>query len=404
MTERPRVLVVDDEEKICGFLALLLRKSGYEVHACHSGPDALQAMSEGHFDLLLTDFVMPRMDGAELIRYARKLQPGIPVVVITGFGTVDVATQVMQAGADDYISKPFDLKQLQNIVGRYLTKPARAADCEHTLKELRSLDENLNARQTDMARRAAETADRARRTLDDLTSRLASTRALLEVAEAAAHGGGLRSVAQAIASAAARETAWPSAAVFVPQHEATGQFEMLATHNWRGVLADPTAPLAEFVAQAVAEQAASLNEHVVSGHMVAVAPIVDHEAIAAVCAAAGHDASGGQKPIRVLQTVAEAAAQPLGECLRFRDAQIECWQMAERLIVALEGRSRYRQNHAQRVAKYALAMGQSIGLSEEALADLERGAILHDVGEMTMAPSILDKPDALTDTEVELMK
>ena len=405
MTQRPKILVVDDEVNICEFLAVLLRKSGYDVEACHSGPDALQALSHDRFDMLLTDFVMPRMDGAELIRYARKVQPGIPVIVLTGFGTVDVATKVMQAGADDYVSKPFDVKHLQKVVARYLTKDASAADCDHMLKELRTLDSSLKSRRSEMERRAGKVADNARQTLDELTIQMASARARIEATEAAAQAYSVRNVAQTAAGVAAREMAWPSAAVFVRDGQKAGQLALVAKHNWRIVPADKAADVADFAAHAAQGHAAQMTHSIVADHVLAAAPVVDQEAIAAVCAAGPQQQTpGGEKPLRILQAVADAVAQPLAECLRFADAQIECWQMAERLIATLEGRSRYRENHARRVAEYAAAMGLAIGLSEDAIADLRRGAVLHDVGEIAMAPSILDKADALSDNEVEMMK
>lgn len=105
MTER--ILVVDDEAGIVRLCQRMLDKAGYDVLTAISPSEALKILTGERIDLMLTDIRMPIMDGFELIRQAKKIQPDLAVVVMTGFGTVETAIQALQRGVDGLILKPF---------------------------------------------------------------------------------------------------------------------------------------------------------------------------------------------------------------------------------------------------------------------------------------------------------
>lgn len=102
-----RILVVDDEESVRKMIAVLLQKEGYQVSSAKDGKDALELLDESGFDLVLCDVRMPGMDGLELLDRAQVAYPGTTIVMMSAFGTVDLAVEAMKAGAYDYISKPF---------------------------------------------------------------------------------------------------------------------------------------------------------------------------------------------------------------------------------------------------------------------------------------------------------
>jgi two-component system response regulator AtoC len=101
------VLVVDDEESVRSMVAVLLQKEGYQVSTAQGGQEALNLLGEQAFDLVLSDIRMPRMDGLQLLDRIRALYPEITVIMMSAFGTVDLAIEGMKRGAYDYISKPF---------------------------------------------------------------------------------------------------------------------------------------------------------------------------------------------------------------------------------------------------------------------------------------------------------
>jgi len=118
---RPRVLCVDDEPVILQILRRLLEVQGFDPVTCSNPLTALSEFSEGMFDVVITDIHMPQMDGLALMRSLRSKQPDLPVVVVTGQGTVDTAIQALREGATGMLVKPFTGEELLSEVRRALS-------------------------------------------------------------------------------------------------------------------------------------------------------------------------------------------------------------------------------------------------------------------------------------------
>lgn len=119
-----RVLLVEDEDAVRLFSARALRSKGYEVTEARTGEIALELLSDRSFDLLITDMVMPKVDGATLIREARKAMPDLPVICISGYTRESVAKEVAELSRVSFLSKPFSLKQLSSRVRASLESAA----------------------------------------------------------------------------------------------------------------------------------------------------------------------------------------------------------------------------------------------------------------------------------------
>jgi signal transduction histidine kinase len=115
-----RLLIVDDEEAQLRALCDTLELEGYAPSGFASPSEALAKLQPDAFDLLLTDLTMPGMDGIELLQAAQRVDRDLAAIVMTGHGTIDTAVKAMQAGALDYILKPFRLKQMMPVITRAL--------------------------------------------------------------------------------------------------------------------------------------------------------------------------------------------------------------------------------------------------------------------------------------------
>ncbi len=113
-----RILVVDDEVRMATLIRRELEDHGHEVVTACDGSSALEQLSRGTFDLLLTDLRMPGMDGLDLLREARKVAPGTEVVLMTAYASAQTAVQAMKSGAYDYLIKPFEMDELLIMVDR----------------------------------------------------------------------------------------------------------------------------------------------------------------------------------------------------------------------------------------------------------------------------------------------
>ncbi|MBF8284957.1 MAG: hypothetical protein HW378_3872, partial [Anaerolineales bacterium] len=115
-----RLLIVDDEVELMTALREMLTRQGYEAVGFTSGEQALEALREGEFDLLLTDLMMPGLDGIALLRAGLDIDPHLVGIIMTGQGTVQTAVEAMKTGAFDYVLKPFKLSAVLPILSRAL--------------------------------------------------------------------------------------------------------------------------------------------------------------------------------------------------------------------------------------------------------------------------------------------
>jgi two-component system cell cycle response regulator CpdR len=115
-----RILLAEDDESMRGFLARALERAGHDVVAMENGAEALERLKAEPFDLLLTDIVMPMMDGIELARHASELDPGLKIMFITGFAAVTLESDPKALNDAKMLSKPFHLRDLVDTVEQVL--------------------------------------------------------------------------------------------------------------------------------------------------------------------------------------------------------------------------------------------------------------------------------------------
>lgn len=112
------ILVVDDDKLANEFFTVTLKRAGYNVDAVYSGEDAFDAVSAGTYDIVVTDLKMKGMDGIELLKSVRKIQPETVVILVTAYGTVENAVRAMKIGAYDFLLKPVTPDALEMLVER----------------------------------------------------------------------------------------------------------------------------------------------------------------------------------------------------------------------------------------------------------------------------------------------
>ncbi len=135
---RIAILVVDDEAVIREGLQRTLDGERFAVETCRSGHAAIELLQDKEYDLIITDLKMPGMNGIEVLKAVKGLQPDVPVIMITGYATVDTAVEAMKNGATDYISKPFTPEQIMEKIDKSLEQRALLVDDMYLIKEITS--------------------------------------------------------------------------------------------------------------------------------------------------------------------------------------------------------------------------------------------------------------------------
>ena len=126
---KTRILLVDDDRAILRLLKIFTDSFGHETASAADGVEAVDLLAQHHYDIVITDVMMPRMDGLQLLEHIQRNYPKIDVIVVTGFSNTISYTDVIRAGASDFISKPFNRDELEAKVNRILRE-------RHTIREL----------------------------------------------------------------------------------------------------------------------------------------------------------------------------------------------------------------------------------------------------------------------------
>jgi DNA-binding NtrC family response regulator len=135
---RAKILVVDDDREMCQFLADLLGEEGYLVETVHDGASAVERYRAKTFDLTITDLMMPRMRGTELVRQLKEIDAHALVLLITAFGSIESAVEAMHAGAFHYVTKPFRTEEILLQVNRALEQRSLQSEVERLRQQVHS--------------------------------------------------------------------------------------------------------------------------------------------------------------------------------------------------------------------------------------------------------------------------
>lgn len=116
------ILIIDDEQSQLDSLKRFLSKRGNEIFTASDGISGVEIIRKNHIDLVISDFRMPGMNGLEVLKETKEINPKIDFVMVTAFGNVDEAVEIMKSGAYDYLTKPIELDELENLVKRIAEK------------------------------------------------------------------------------------------------------------------------------------------------------------------------------------------------------------------------------------------------------------------------------------------
>lgn len=118
--EKAKIIVIDDEESMCKFMQIMLKKEGYEVVSSQSSKDALEKIKNSNFDLVIADLMMPELNGLELLSKVKSIDRDLSFIVMTAYASVDTAIEALKKGAFDYIAKPFKVDELKITIKKSL--------------------------------------------------------------------------------------------------------------------------------------------------------------------------------------------------------------------------------------------------------------------------------------------
>ena len=139
------ILIIDDEKAIRKTLSEILSYEGYKIDESGDGEEGFRKFKEKEYDVILCDIKMPRMDGIEFLEKAKESNPDIPIIMISGHGTIETAVEAVKKGAYDYISKPPDLNRLLITIRNAMDKTSLVAETKVLKRRISKVQEMIGA-------------------------------------------------------------------------------------------------------------------------------------------------------------------------------------------------------------------------------------------------------------------
>jgi len=373
LEEKTKILVVDDEKDSVLMMKEFLEAVGYQVYTAHNGQEALEELERVGIDLILTDLYMPEMNGMELLGEVKRRGLSIPVVLITGYPSIDVAVEAMKEGASDFILKPIKLDQIELTIKKFTGKPKNPKSSEETGQDL-------------------DTA---------LNKKIKELFALYSISDAMSQVLDLDSLFKKIVWTGAEIAGAKTSSLMTWDRIHEKLTVKAVTHLDQKTTAEQAETLIEEVASLTAKEARGIK----TASMISVPLMIKGKVFGVlnVC----HKIDGGafsQEDLFLMQLLAQKAALNIENILLYERNYQSLLETLKALIMTIDAKDSYTRAHSERVTQYSLNIADELNCTQEEKDVIKFAAFLHDIGKVGIPDSILLKPGSLTDREFSTIK
>ncbi|THB72685.1 MAG: response regulator [Desulfobacteraceae bacterium] len=399
---RIKILIVDDEEGILDVTESYFQRKGYEVYTAPNGVEAMDVISQVDIGCCFTDINMPRMDGLELAERIREKDSTLPVVVMTGFPSLENSIQTIKNGVVDYLIKPVNLEQMELTLTRIL-------------RERELFVENL------ILKEEVERQERLKKLNRELIERIDEVNTLNRVMEDFENSDSIYNIFNKVVELGL--DVLKSDQVFFHIYPESDQslIHVASQHKQGEPVIDsmafsPDVPdqVKAFIMDVIEKDnqpclvsressRQDLPDGIVS---FMVSPLKIKEKTFGVASAFifQGERSFSEKEIYYMSFITQKAASAIENIILYENISENLFGTLYAFVAALEVRDAYTRQHSTRVAKVADLIGRAMGCSEEELNVIDVAGRLHDIGKIGIRDEILLKPGRLTKEEYEKIK
>ncbi len=375
-----RILVVDDEEYICEVIKEMLSTEGYHIRTICDPHKALDFIKTQPVDLVLTDLIMGKKSGVDVLNQTMKFHPDAIVILMTGHPTVENAVAVLRSGAYDYLVKPFSMDTLTAVIKRGLEKQ-------------RLYRENINLKEAVSLYKISEAMGSTIR-LDFLLNLILET-AIKELNA---------DMASVLLLDEKTNRLIPEASLGVPPEMKksgllTGQdnISKRVIKQGRPRVFDKNEIGERLLPHQLRKNIRSVIIHplMAKGKVIGILILIRSE---------GRISPFTTGQLHSLSIIASKAASAIENSRLYEELKESYLQTLTALANAVEARDIYTRGHTEGVCYMAQSLCREMGWNEEKLWEVKMGGILHDIGKIGVPDAILNKAEALTQEEFEIMK
>jgi len=388
------ILVVDDEEGILEITEEYFVRKGYEVFTASNGKEAMAVIDTGiDIGCCFTDINMPVMDGLELAERIRKKDASLPVVVMTGFPSLDNSIQTLKNGVVDYLIKPVNLEQMELCLRRILRE--RGLFVENLLlKEEVQRQERIKALNEELTAKIDE-VNLLNKIMDDFSSFNASFDIFNHV------------VALSLEVSKADDVCF-----YIYSESGDLLFPMACSNLEQRRGENMPRPLKTMLLTTMAEDipllvGATEDQTIFYGARSFMAtPLRIRDKVFGIVTASisGSETHFTEKDIFLLNFISHKAASAIENTALYENIYDNLFSTLYAFVAALEARDPYTQQHSRRVTEVSVMIGKEVGCTDEELDVLQFAGHLHDIGKIGIRDDILLKPGRLNGEEYEKIK
>ena len=410
--KKQTILFVDDEESILSVSAEYFQRKGYQTLTARTGPEALKILAGETIDCCFTDINMPDMNGIELAERIRTHDNTMPVIVMTGYPSLENAIQTIKNGVVDFLIKPVNLKQMELCVQRVMQQRKMFAENVLLKKEvegkqrLQKLNQELLVKVKEL-----NILNKIMKKFTAISSSTDVFKRAVDIARDISH-------ADFTHFYVINEAVQEPVNVSFSSAESAG---FAASQNWNSAYEDtqtpPTGnlkPISDpLIMEVVSDQIPLLiSEHTGTNGLPAeinsamIVPLKIRDKVFGVITAIVYQGQKrfAEKDLYYLSFLAQSAAQAIENLALYENIYENLFATLYAFVKAVEARDLYTRQHSSRVTGLSIVLGKQLGCSKEELDILNFAGHLHDIGKIGIRDDILLKPGRLTDDEFEKIK
>ncbi|MCF8091567.1 MAG: response regulator [Desulfotignum sp.] len=397
-----KILVVDDEEGIRDVTEGYFQRKGYEVYTAGNGVEALDVINQEKISCIFTDINMPVMDGLELAEKIRQIDNTLPVVVMTGYPSLENTIQTLKNGVVDYLIKPVNLEQMELTLRRILRE--RELFVENLiLKEEVERQARLQKLNEQLVKRVEE-VNTLNRVMEDFSTTDSSQAIFDKVVELGVEELHADQVFFHIFSEKNRSL------VLVASACADGSDEQASMRLETDIPDKTRSYIKEYLAAGktpcLVPESSEISQLGPPVNSFMAVPLKIRDKIFGVASAFifQQSLSFSEKDIYYMNFITRKAAAAIENIALYENIYDNLFSTLFAFVTALEVRDFYTRRHSTRVARYAHMIAREMGCSEQELDVINFAGTLHDIGKIGIRDDILLKPGRLTDEEFEKIK
>ncbi len=400
-----RIMLVDDEDPVREVLTEILSRRGWIVHAFSSAETAIVELKGNNHDIIIADVSMPGLSGIDFLKIAKQTSPDVPVVIITGYPSIELAVEAMKSGAVDFIAKPFKAEEIEIVVrkavaGANVTRDSEPDAGAHAIRKLpdlarRRLEDKI--KELSILHTIGESLDEAgqkdaifEKTIDIAQIITDSERAFIMVIEQDAN-------ALVVKAQAGFEGKGIIGHAFSAHEEPFKSVIRNKCYSYLLVDNNSLGPLAPVVSGLTGP-----------GRRIPLflAPMMMNRETVLILGVVGNDgvAEMSEDAITLLMNLCTKASMKLENIALSENIFSSIIGALNSLINAIDARDTYTKDHSNRVTQYALKIARAMACTQDMLDSINFAGPLHDIGKIAVRDDILLKKGMFSADEREVMK